>query len=195
MKKYNMIENRPELSEEDVQKGMDFNKVLTRANHLKFNFWKQVFLPTIAVSSIAGLVYVLVYYQTTQPKSNTIKIMDTVNTSSKSIDAIETYSLFIGNVPTQSEMLVSKEELLQHNGLNIKGSNLQKKYQVTGYTFTTLTSTGISQLNFTNGNYSDELKKLLQQLKSGQIVYFENIAGLDSNNKPIAFNPISITIK
>lgn len=190
-----MIENRPELSEEDVQKGMDFNEVLSKAGKFKFNFWKKVFLPTTIISSISGLVFVLVNYQTTESKTDTQKRVDTVNTISKSIEAAETYSLFIGNVATQPEMLLSKEELIQNKGLSIKGSNLQKNYLVSGYTFTTLTPTGISQVNVTNGSYNDELKKLLQQLKSGQIVYFENIIGVDPNNKSITFNPISITIK
>lgn len=195
MKKYNMIENRPELSDEEVQKGMDFNNVLSKANKLKFKFWKQVLLPTLAVTTITSLVYVFINYPGESPKSTSIKNTDTVNITSASIEAAETYSVFIGTIVTQKEMLTSKEELLQNGGLSIRGSNLQKKYQITGYTFTTLTPTGISQVNVIGGAYNPELKKLLQQLKSGQTVYFENIAGLDPNNKSITFSPISITIK
>ena len=57
MKKYNMIENRKDLSHEDVEKGMDFNKILLNSNTNKKNYWKPaIILFSIITVTLIGLL-------------------------------------------------------------------------------------------------------------------------------------------
>lgn len=60
MKKYNINENQPELNAEQVEKGMDFNKV--KANAAKLGKWSFVKKTVIASGSAAALVTALLIY-------------------------------------------------------------------------------------------------------------------------------------
>ena len=195
MKKYNMIENRKDLTREDVEEGMDFNKILLNSNTNKKNYWK----PAIILFSIitVTLIGLLGFFNTDSIKNNTeIKTEPVIltPTHTKPI-AAETYSLFFGNKLAIGELSLTKEELSIIKSLDLKSSIANSNYKLISFTFTTLTKNGISQINVNGGLFNAEVKALLKSLKTGQTLYFENIIVQDQNGINNSLRPITVSIK
>ena len=195
MKKYNMIENRKDLTREEVQEGMDFNKILLNSNTNKKNYWK----PAIILFSIitVTLIGLLGFFNTDSIENNTeIKTEPVIltPTHTEPITA-ETYSLFFGNKLAIGELSLTKEELSIIKSLDLKSSIANSNYKLISFTFTTLTKNGISQINVNGGLFNAEVKDLLKSLKTGQTLYFENIIVQDQNGINNSLQPITVSIK
>lgn len=190
-----MIENRKDLTREEVQEGMDFNKILLNSNTNKKNYWK----PAIILFSIitVTLIGLLGFFNTDSIENNTeIKtepvILIPIHTEPVAAD---TYSLFFGNKLAMGELSLSKEEISNIKSLDLKSSIANSKYKLISFTFTTLTKNGISQINVNGGLFNAEVKDLLKSLKTGQTLYFENIIVQDQNGINNSVQPITVSIK
>lgn len=90
MKNYKILENRPELTKEQLTQGMDFNKIKTNAAIAKTALIKSfIFKCMLGVAVISSGAFV--YKLTTRPeiKSNPVKIIDsTIKTSPIAIEPI-----------------------------------------------------------------------------------------------------------
>jgi hypothetical protein len=195
MKKYNMIENRKDLTREEVQEGMDFNKILLNSNTNKKNYWK----PAIILFSIitVTLIGLLGFFNIDSIENNSeIKTEPVIliPTHTEPV-AAETYSLFFGNKLAIGELSLSKEEISNIKSLDLKSSIANSKCKLISFTFTTLTKNGISQINVNGGLFNAEVKDLLKSLKTGQTLYFENIIVQDQNGINNSVQPITVSIK
>ena len=190
-----MIENRKDLTREEVEEGMDFNKILLNSNTNKKNYWK----PAIILFSIitVTLIGLLGFFNTDSIENNTeIKTEPVIltPTHTEPITA-ETYSLFFGNKLAIGELSLTKEELSIIKSLDLKSSIANSNYKLISFTFTTLTKNGISQINVNGGLFNAEVKALLKSLKTGQTLYFENIIVQDQNGINNSLQPITVSIK
>lgn len=90
MKNYKILENRPELSKEQLTQGMDFNKVKANATIAKAAILKSFILKCIlgvAVISSGAIVYKLT--RSPEIKSNPVTLIDsTIKTSPVVVDSI-----------------------------------------------------------------------------------------------------------
>ena len=190
-----MIENRKNLTREEVEKGMDFNKIITNSNTIKSKFWKPaIILFCILAITIAGW---LLFFNTNASESKTN--IETIDESDcvipRTTIATETYSLFFGNKLAFGQISLTKEELVVLKSLDLKSSIGTSNYKLKGFTFTTLTNNGISQINVSGGLFSPEIKAMLKTIKVGQTLYFENIVVEHQNGKKKSLEPITVLIK
>jgi hypothetical protein len=195
MKKYNMIENRKNLTREEVEKGMDFNKIIANSNTIKSKFWKPaIILFSILTITIAGW---FLFFNTNAPesKTNTETIDESDCVTPNTTIATETYSLFFGNKLAFGQISLTKEELGILKSLDLKSSIGTSNYKLKGFTFTTLTNNGISQINVSGGLFSPEIKAMLKTIKVGQTLYFENIVVEHQNGEKKSLEPITVLIK
>jgi hypothetical protein len=195
MKKYNMIENRKDLSHEDVEKGMDFNKILQSSNAIK----KSRFKMGVIVSSILCVMIVGIFFflntiasvdQMNHQKQNTA-----VSSAPSEVLVAETYSLFIGSKVAKGDVAFTLEEIKKVKAIDVKSSSSTSNYKLMSFTFTTLTKNGISQINAAGNLFNAEMTELLKSVKVGQTLYLENIILQDRDGKQNKLEPITISIK
>ena len=195
MKKYNMIENRKDLSHEEVEKGMDFNKILESSNAIKKSRFKMgVIVSSILCVMIVGVVFFL---NTIAPveQMNHQKQNTAISSSPSEALAAETYSIFIGSKVAKGELAFTLEEIKKVKAIDLKSTSNPSNYKLISFTFTTLTKNGISQINVSGNKFNAEIIELLKSVKTGQNLYFENIIVQDQNASQIAVEPITISIK
>lgn len=107
MKNYKILENRPELSKEQLTQGMDFNRVKTNATIAKTAILKSFIIKCIlgvAVISSGAFVYKL----TTRPeiKSNPVTLMD----STKNINPVVVDSIINIDKTNNESIIVQKNK-------------------------------------------------------------------------------------
>jgi hypothetical protein len=193
MKKYNMIENRNDLTQKEVEEGMDFNKILENNKSIKSKFLK----PAIILISLISLVTLGVFILfNTNPKENKINSISLSNPIEKNeSSSIETYSLYFGSKLAVGEVLMKKDELTVLKSIDVKGSQATSNFKLVGFTLTTLTKNGISQINVVGNIFNSELKELFKSMKLGQNLYFENIMIQDIAGNKTTLDPITVLIK
>ena len=193
MKKYNMIENRNDLTQKEVEEGMDFNKILENNKSIKSKFLK----PAIILISLISLVTLGVFILfNTNPKENKINSISLSNPIEKNeSSSIETYSLYFGSKLAVGEVLMKKDELTVLKSIDVKGSQAISNFKLVGFTLTTLTKNGISQINVVGNIFNSELKELFKSMKLGQNLYFENIMIQDIAGNKTTLDPITVLIK
>ena len=193
MKKYNMIENRKDLSHEEVEKGMDFNKILESSNAIKKSRFKMgVIVSSILCVMIVGIMLFSIYAE--QEPIRNIEI-EAISSAPSEALAAETYSLFIGSKVAKGELAFTLEEIKKVKAIDLKSTSNPSNYKLISFTFTTLTKNGISQINVSGNKFNAEIIELLKSVKTGQNLYFENIIVQDQNASQIAVEPITISIK
>ena len=188
-----MIENRNDLTQKEVEEGMDFNKILENNKSIKSKFLK----PAIILISLISLVTLGVFILfNTNPKENKINSISLSNPIEKNeSSSIETYSLYFGSKLAVGEVLMKKDELTVLKSIDVKGSQAISNFKLVGFTLTTLTKNGISQINIEGNTFSSEMKELFKSIKSGQNLYFENIMIQDRTGAKSTVNPITVLIK
>ena len=195
MKKYNMIENRKDLSHEDVEKGMDFNKILESSNAIKKSRFKMgVIVSSILCVMIVGIMFFFIgIYAEQEP----IRNIETEAISSAPTEALaaETYSIFIGSKVAKGELAFTLEEIKKVKAIDLKSTSNPSNYKLISFTFTTLTKNGISQINAAGNLFNAEMIELLKSVKVGQTLYLENIILQDQDGKQNKLEPITISIK
>jgi flagellar basal body-associated protein FliL len=197
MKKYNMIENRPELSQKEVEEGMDFRKVLSESSTSSKSNLKLIAIISVVLFLLGIALFFLIDFQSTKNSESESKQQVPVQFDSlkeKSL-SIETFTLFIGSYEAKGDLVISKSELLKVESLEIKSSVSVSSFKLVGFTFTTLTKNGISQINSTNDGFNKEIKDLINSMKVGQIIYIENIIVQDELGKKQPMPTVSISIK
>ena len=193
MKKYNMIENRNDPTQKEVEEGMDFNKILENNKSVKSKFLKPIII-LISLTSLVTLgVFILINVNTNGNKVNSNYLPKTIEKNEPS--SIETYSLYFGNKLAIGEVLMKKDELIILKSIDIKGSQASSNFKLIGFTLTTLTKTGISQINVVGNVFNSELKEMFKSMKSGQNLYFENIMIQDNVGNKTNVDPITVLIK
>jgi 3-phosphoglycerate kinase len=135
-----------------------------------------------------------------QPSKNSesesnLNVPTQIDTLSDKAPSIDTYTLFIGSQEAKGDLVISKSELLKEESLEIKSSTSISSFKLVGFTFTTLTKKGISQINSTNDGFNKEIKDLINSMKVGQIIYIENIIVQDEQGKKQPMPTVSISIK
>ena len=190
-----MIENRKDLTHEEVEKGMDFNKILKNSNAIKKGRLKL----TIMVSSIISITVtgIIVFFNTHSSKNVTPNHPETtpINIQQPQALATETYSLFIGNKVAKGELACTVEEIRKIKSIDLKSTSNQPTFKLISFTFTTLTKNGISQINVTGNLFNAEIIELLKTVKAGQTLYLENIIVQDQNASQTNLEPITVSIK
>jgi len=195
MKKYNMIENRKDLSHEEVEKGMDFNKILESSNAIKKSRFKMgVIVSSILCVMIVGIMFFLTGIYAEQLPIRNIET-EAVSSAPSAALAAETYSLFLGSKVAKGELAFTLEEIKKVKALDVKSSSNPSNYQLMSFTFTTLTKNGISQINAAGNLFNAEMIELLKSIKVGQTLYLENIILQDLDGKQNKLEPITISIK
>ena len=193
MKKYNMIENRKDLSHEDVEKGMDFNKILESSNAIKKSRFKMgVIVSSILCVMIVGIILFSIYAE-----QEPIRNIETEAISSAPSEALaaETYSIFIGSKVAKGELAFTLEEIKKVKAIDLKSSSSTSNYKLISFTFTTLTKNGISQINAAGNLFNAEMIELLKSVKVGQTLFLENIILQDQDGKQNKLELITISIK
>lgn len=197
MKKYNMIENRQELTPQEVEQGMDFKKVLSESSTSSKSNLKLIAIISVVLFLLGIALFFLIDFKPTKNSESESKQQVSVqldSLSEKSL-SIETYSLFIGSHEAKGEIVIFKSELLKIESLEIKSSASISSFKLVGFTFTTLTKNGISQVNSTNDGFNREIKDLINSMKVGQTIYIENIIVQDEQGKKQSIPAVSISIK
>ena len=197
MKKYNMIENRQELTPHEVEQGMDFKKVLSESSTSSKNNLKLIAIISVVLFLLGIALFFLIDFQSTKNSESELKQQVPVQLDSlteKSL-SIETFTLFIGSHEAKGDLVISKSELLNVESLEIKSSASISSFKLVGFTFTTLTKNGISQINSTNDGFNKEIKDLINPMKAGQTIYIENIIIQDDQGKKQPMPTVSISIK
>lgn len=197
MKKYNMIEKRQELTPQEVEQGMDFNKVLNNSNLSSKNYWKPI---TIAVISVICLITGFWFFYSTPATKNAVpdekhKEIIPLDTLLTKPISVESFSLYVGTQQAKGDLFFTKLELQEIEGIQLKSSVAIPSFKIMSFTFTTLTKNGISQINCNSELFNAEIKSLLSSVKPGQTVYFENIVIQDQQGKQQVVDPITVTIK
>jgi len=193
MKKYNMIENRNDLTQKEVEEGMDFNKILENNKSIKSKFLKPAIILISLISLVALGIFILFNTNPKENKINSISLSNPIEKNESS--SIETYSLYFGSKLAVGEVLMEKDELTVLKSIDVKGSQAISNFKLVGFTLTTLTKNGISQINIEGSTFSSEMKELFKSIKSGQNLYFENIMIQDRTGAKSTVNPITVLIK
>ncbi len=197
MKKYNMIENRQELTPQEVEQGMDFKKVLSESSTSSKSNLKLIAIISVVLFLLGIALFFLIDFKSTKNSESESKQQVPVQFDSlteKSL-SIETFTLFIGSHEAKGDLVISKSELLKVESLEIKSSASISSFKLVGFTFTTLTKNGISQINSTNDGFNKEIKDLINSMKAGQTIYIENIIVQDDQGKKQPMPTVSISIK
>lgn len=197
MKKYNMIENRQELTPQEVEQGMDFKKVLSESSTSSKSNLKLFASISVVLFLLGIALFFLIDFQpskNSESESN-LNVPTQIDTLSDKAPSIDTYTLFIGSQEAKGDLVISKSELLKVESLEIKSSTSISSFKLVGFTFTTLTKKGISQINSTNDGFNKEIKDLINSMKVGQIIYIENIIVQDEQGKKQPMPTVSISIK
>jgi len=195
MKKYNMIENRNDLSHEEVEKGMDFNKILESSNAIKKSRFKMgVIVSSILCVMIVGIMFFFIGIDAAQLPIRDIET-EAVSSAPSAVLAAETYSLFIGSKVAKGDVAFTLEEIKKVKAIDVKSSSSTSNYKLMSFTFTTLTKNGISQINAAGNLFNAEMTELLKSVKVGQTLYLENIILQDRDGKQNKLEPITISIK
>ena len=195
MKKYNMIENRKDLSHEEVEQGMDFNKILESSNAIKKSRFKMgVIVSSILCVMIVGIMFFFIGIYAEQEPIRNIET-EAISSAPNEALAAETYSIFIGSKVAKGELAFTLEEIKKVKAIDLKSTSNPSNYKLISFTFTTLTKNGISQINVSGNKFNAEIIELLKSVKTGQNLYFENIIVQDQNASQIAVEPITISIK
>ena len=195
MKKYNMIENRKDLSHEEVEKGMDFNKILESSNAIKKSRFKMgVIVSSILCVMIVGIMFFFIGIYAEQEPIRNIET-EAISSSPSEALAAETYSIFIGSKVAKGELAFTLEEIKKVKAIDLKSSSSTSNYKLISFTFTTLTKNGISQINGAGNLFNAEMIELLKSVKVGQTLYLENIILQDQDGKQNKLEPITISIK
>ena len=196
MKKYNMIENRPELSQKEVEEGMDFQKVLNKSASVPKSYFKWIIIAAAVIALIVIAVLFITYNPSkkTEVESKVAESTNFENIQSKTT-TVETFSVFIGSHLVKGELSLSKEEFLKLESLNIKSSQANSKFKLLSFTFTALTKNGISQINCNDAVFNSEIKAIQNKLSVGQTVYFENILILNGQGKQQLLESITVSVK
>jgi hypothetical protein len=193
MKKYNMIEDRNDLTQKEVEEGMDFNKILENNKSIKSKFLKPAIILISLTALVTVCIFILININPEEIKVNTNSLPQTIEKNESS--AIETYSLYFGSKLAVGEVLIKKDELTVLKSIDVKGSQAISNFKLVGFTLTTLTKNGISQINIEGNTFSSEMKELFKSIKSGQNLYFENIMIQDRTGAKSTVNPITVLIK
>jgi hypothetical protein len=195
MKKYNMIENRKDLSHEEVEKGMDFNKILESSNAIKKSRFKMgVIVSSILCVMIVGIMFFFIGIYAEQEPIRNIET-EAIRSAPTEALAAETYSIFIGSKVAKGELAFTLEEIKKVKAIDLKSTSNPSNYKLIGFTFTTLTKNGISQINAAGNLFNAEMIELLKSVKVGQTLYLENIILQDQDGKQNKLEPITISIK
>ncbi len=197
MKKYNMIENRQELTPQEVEQGMDFKKVLSESSTSSKSNLKLFASISVVLFLLGIALFFLIDFQpskNSESESN-LNVPAQIDTITDKAPSIETYTLFIGSHEAKGDLVISKSELLKIESLEIKSSTSISSFKLVGFTFTTLTKNGISQINSTNDGFNKEIKDLINSMKVGQIIYIENIIVQDDQGKKQPMPTVSISVK
>lgn len=193
MKKYNMIEDRNDLTQKEVEEGMDFNKILENNKSIKSKFLKPAIILISLISLVTLGIFILFNTNPKEIKVNTNSLPQTIEKNESS--SIETYSLYFGSKLAVGEVLMKKDELTVLKSIDVKGSQSISNFKLVGFTLTTLTKTGISQINIEGNTFSSEMIELFKSIKSGQNLHFENIMIQDRTGTKSIVNPITVLIK
>ena len=195
MKKYNMIENRKDLSHEEVEKGMDFNKILESSNAIKKSRFKMgVIVSSILCVMIVGIMFFFIGIYAEQEPIRNIET-EAISSSPSEALAAETYSIFIGSKVAKGELAFTLEEIKKVKAIDLKSTSNPSNYKLISFTFTTLTKNGISQINAAGNLFNAEMIELLKSVKVGQTLFLENIILQDQDGKQNKLEPITISIK
>ena len=199
MKKYNMIENRPELTPQEVEQGMDFKKVLSESSTSSKSNLKLIAIISVVLFLLSIALFFLIDFKPTKNSESESESKQQVPVQLDSLTekslSIETFTLFIGSHEAKGDLVISKSELLKVESLEIKSSASISSFKLVGFTFTTLTKNGISQINSTNDGFNKEIKDLINSMKAGQTIYIENIIVQDDQGKKQPMPTVSISIK
>lgn len=188
-----MIENRNDLTQKEVEEGMDFNKILENNKSIKSKFLKPAIILISLISLVALGIFILFNTNPKENKINSISLSNPIEKNESS--SIETYSLYFGSKLAVGEVLMEKDELTVLKSIDVKGSQAISNFKLVGFTLTTLTKNGISQINIEGSTFSSEMKELFKSIKSGQNLYFENIMIQDRTGAKSTVNPITVLIK
>ena len=197
MKKNNMIENCQELTPQEVEQGMDFKKVLSESSTSSKSNLKLFASISVVLFLLGIALFFLIDFQpskNSESESN-LNVPAQIDTITDKAPSIETYTLFIGSHEAKGDLVISKSELLKIESLEIKSSTSISSFKLVGFTFTTLTKNGISQINSTNDGFNKEIKDLINSMKVGQIIYIENIIVQDDQGKKQPMPTVSISVK
>lgn len=92
MKQNKILENRPELTQEQIREGMDFNKIKKNAAHAKSKPSRSVFIKGILIVILIPLIFLIYRNYNNSIKNNTAIIIDSTSTTIASkIDSLTIY--------------------------------------------------------------------------------------------------------
>lgn len=188
-----MIEDRNDLTQKEVEEGMDFNKILENNKSIRSKFLKPAKILISLISLVTLGIFILFNTNPKEIKVNTNSLPQTIEKNESS--SIETYSLYFGSKLAVGEVLMKKDELTVLKSIDVKGSQSISNFKLVGFTLTTLTKTGISQINIEGNTFSSEMIELFKSIKSGQNLHFENIMIQDRTGTKSIVNPITVLIK
>ncbi len=188
-----MIENRSDLTQKEVEEGMDFNKILENNKSVKNMFLKPAIILISLISLVTLGIFILFNTNSKKIKVNSNSLPNPIEKNESLV--IETYSLYFGSKLAVGEVLMKKDEFTVLKSIDVKGSQATSNFKLVGFTLTTLTKTGISQINIEGNTFSSEMKELFKSIKSGQNLYFENIMIQDRTGTKSIVNPITVLIK
>ena len=192
-----MIENRQELTPQEVEQGMDFKKVLSESSTSSKSNLKLFASISVVLFLLGIALFFLIDFQpskNSESESN-LNVPAQIDTITDKAPSIETYTLFIGSHEAKGDLVISKSELLKIESLEIKSSTSISSFKLVGFTFKNIKKNGISQINSTNDGFNKEIKDLINSMKVGQIIYIENIIVQDDQGKKQPMPTVSISVK